>query len=111
MIAPQPTASGRGEASLRSVSPLYDGQTPILGLSVDPSLTPARRADVDLQLRERLALHVLAIGRMHTPEDLAGGVMPPGVLAAFADELEREEALSHVDLILDALSSRSWAWR
>ncbi|MGI8802467.1 MAG: hypothetical protein ACR2KV_09890 [Solirubrobacteraceae bacterium] len=70
------------------------------GFWVDSALTPARRTDIAPELRERLALHVLAIGRMHTPEDLAGGVMPARVLVAFEDPLERDEALAWVDLLL-----------
>ena len=66
---------------------------------------PATRLDVDEERRERAALLVLAIGRYYTPDELVAGV-PADITAAFRDDLERDEALAHVDLLLEVLSPR-----
>lgn len=60
-----------------------------------PAIAPERR--------EAAALMVLAITRGATPEDNALGVSAD-TLAVFGDELERAEALAHVDLLAAVLA-------
>lgn len=77
----------------------------LLGFVPTPATLPAPRVDVAQDRRERAALMLLAIAYGHTPEDIARGIAPD-VVAAFADDLERDEALAHVDLLLDLLQPR-----
>jgi hypothetical protein len=72
------------------------------GFEEEAGILGPKRADVPLECRDRAALIVLAIGRMCTPEEIVRG-MPASARAAFRDRLERDEALAHVDLLLDAL--------
>jgi hypothetical protein len=75
------------------------------GFDPGPTALPARRLDIDTGRRERAALLVLAIGRQAVPEDIVDGP-PLEVLQAFEDELWRDEALAHVDILLEVLSPR-----
>jgi hypothetical protein len=60
--------------------------------------------DIPRVVRDRAALIVLAIGRGRTPEDIARGI-DRTIDEAFTDDLERAEALCHVDLLLDAVTA------
>lgn len=82
-----------------------DGVPAPCGFEVDSIDLPSERTDVPLARRRRAALHVLAIGRCATPEDLVDG-FPVAVVEAFSDELELGEALAHLDLLLDVLVPR-----
>ncbi|MFP5365145.1 MAG: hypothetical protein ACLGI5_20745 [Thermoleophilia bacterium] len=73
------------------------------GFVPDPITLPAPRSDVAHDRRERAALVLMAVAYGHTPEDIARGIAPE-IVEAFGDELERDEALAHVDLLLDALT-------
>lgn len=67
---------------------------------------PGPRADVSDTVRERAALMVLAVAYGQCPEDIARGIAPR-VRSAFDDEFERDEALAHVDLLLEVLQPRA----
>jgi hypothetical protein len=75
------------------------------GFNAGAASLPAERTDVAEERRHRAALLVLAIGRGYAPEDLADGV-PADALQALGDELERAEALAHVDVLLGVLAPR-----
>jgi hypothetical protein len=62
----------------------------------------APRVDVPRRTREEAAAIVLAVAYGYTPEEIANGTTARS-RAAFEDDLERGEALAHVDLLLDAL--------
>jgi hypothetical protein len=81
----------------------YDGDLPNLaGFDPGPGDLAAPRVDVPHHSRERAALMVLAVAYGQCPEEIARGVAPR-VLSAFDDELERDEAFAHVDLLLEVL--------
>jgi len=73
---------------------------------LDPDDLPVPHADVSDAVRERAALMVLAVAYGHCPEDIARGIAPR-VRSAFDDEFERDEALAHVDLLLEVLQPRT----
>jgi hypothetical protein len=88
-----------------------DGHLTLLDLSgftPRPAALPPERLDVPRERRHRAALLVLAIAHGLTPEDIAEEV-PRAILDAFADDLQRAEALAMVDLLLDTLSPRELA--
>lgn len=84
---------------------LHLGEAPS-GFEPEPAELVAERLDVPRDRRERAALLVLGIGRGATPEELTTGIAAD-IVDAFADELERNEALAHVDLLLEVLSPRA----
>jgi hypothetical protein len=74
----------------------------ILGFTPPPAALPTPRIDVALERREQAAQMVLAIAYGHCPEAIVLGIAPK-VVEAFGIKLERDEALEHVDLLLDVL--------
>lgn len=75
------------------------------GFDPGPADLPPRRVDVPRSRREQAALRLLAVAYGHCPERIVRGI-EPRILRAFEDPLERDEALAHVDLVLDVLDGR-----
>lgn len=74
------------------------------GFEVDDVELPVERLDFSREHREHAALLLLAIVRGATPEDIASGKAPAeDIRQVWTDELERVEALAHIDLLLDVL--------
>jgi hypothetical protein len=65
---------------------------------------PAPRADISQDRRERAAQMMLAVAYGHCPEQIVHGIAPR-IVEAFEIEMERAEALAHVDLLLDVVLS------
>lgn len=73
------------------------------GFIPPPARLPAQRVDVAYACREKAAQMVLAAILGSTPEEIVLSGIGPNAVRAFSDELERDEALAHVDLLLDVL--------
>lgn len=72
------------------------------GFDAGPTPLRPQRTDIPLARRRHAALVVLAIGQLYTPEDIVAG-MRPDIAAAFGHTGWLNEALAHVDLLLDVL--------
>jgi hypothetical protein len=86
-----------------------DGHLTLLdldGFVPAPATLPLERLDVPRERRHRAALLVLAIAHGLTPEDVADEV-PQRIIDAFGNELQRAEALTWVDLLLETLAPQA----
>jgi hypothetical protein len=86
-----------------------DGHLTLLdldGFVPAPATLPLERLDVPRERRHRAALLVLAIAHGLTPEDVADEV-PQKVVDALGERLQRAEALTWVDLLLETLAPQA----
>lgn len=75
------------------------------GFEVDAVPLPATPAGISDDVRRHLALVVLRIGRGDTPEQILSEPPREARRLFDSDELERAEALAHVDTLLSVLAA------